>query len=153
AGDAGVAKRTLERAKATLGVQTHREGGQEPRWVWALEAIDETLLRHLRERERDERLWQIRRETAHATPGDPWTPQRETTSVTWRRSLSAASSSCRSPGASISSARRTSACWPSWSSSLTTPPRAKLQPKPLCATSSSSSWEALSTGRPAWWLS
>src|SRR5262249_42349777 len=70
AGDAGVARRTLERAKKALGVRPHREeDGQRWRWVWEL-PDDEALLRPARERERAE----IRRELTRAIPGDPWTP-------------------------------------------------------------------------------
>jgi hypothetical protein len=73
--------------------------------------------------------------------------QRETTSFTWMRCMSVASSSCRSSAGITCSAPRTPSGYRSWSSWLTTAPRAMSQPRPL-STISSSSWAALPTGRP-----
>jgi hypothetical protein len=71
---AGVAKRTLDRAKRALRVVTTKQGsGLGSRWTWEL-PDDEELLRPFREREREERLRQARREVACLLPGDPWQP-------------------------------------------------------------------------------
>jgi hypothetical protein len=59
--------------KSWACIRAERGGGTGSHWLWALPS-DEALLRHVRERDQAERLGEIRREIAHATPGDRWTP-------------------------------------------------------------------------------
>lgn len=71
---AGVAKRTLDRAKKQLGVVTRKEGsGPGSRWTWEL-PDDESRLRPYRDRDLLERKRQIQRETAAWQPGQLWLP-------------------------------------------------------------------------------
>ncbi len=71
---AGVAKRTLDRAKKQLGVVTRKEGsGPGSRWTWEV-PDDESRLRPYRDRDLLERKRQIRRETAAWRPGQLWLP-------------------------------------------------------------------------------
>jgi hypothetical protein len=78
AAQAGMTKRTLDRAKRILGVVSRKEGsGRGSRWTWEL-PDDEALLRPYRERDRAERLDLVRRELVGRQPGEPWqTPARD----------------------------------------------------------------------------
>jgi hypothetical protein len=77
AAEAGVSRRTLERAKQTMQVATRKEGsGVGSRWVWEL-PDDEAPLRPAIERDRAERLRVVRRELAGRQPGDAWRPPSE----------------------------------------------------------------------------
>lgn len=75
---AGVAKRTLDRAKRVLGVIVRKVGsGTGSWWTWEL-PDDEERLRPFRERDRAERLQVIRRQVAGRQAGDAWqTPARD----------------------------------------------------------------------------
>jgi hypothetical protein len=68
--DAGVAKRTLDRARAAMKVHAHKPGAA---WVWEL-PDDPALLRHAIELERAERMRQVRREVAGLKVGALWVP-------------------------------------------------------------------------------
>ncbi|MFO0842367.1 MAG: AAA family ATPase [Gemmataceae bacterium] len=71
---AGIAKRTLDRAKKQLGVVTRKEGsGPGSRWTWEL-PDDEARLRPYRERDLLERKRQVWCETAAWRPGQRWLP-------------------------------------------------------------------------------
>jgi len=57
---AGVAQRTLHRAKALLGVRSHRWGdGRNSRWAWQLPKEETELIRRLKARAGDELFEQL----------------------------------------------------------------------------------------------
>lgn len=69
---AGVAKRTLERAKVALQVRTRKHGsGAGSCWTWELPR-DDRLLRPFRERERDEGIERLTYGDEPPLPGDEW---------------------------------------------------------------------------------
>jgi hypothetical protein len=74
AADAGVARRTLERALSELKIERRKDGfGPGSSWLWALPE-DRSTLRAVIERDEAERLRRVRREVARRRPGEPWEP-------------------------------------------------------------------------------
>jgi hypothetical protein len=84
AGNEGVARRTLDRAKTVLGVRCRRRGsGEGCYWMWEL-PDDEERLRPFKERALDELMEQLLEPDDNPLPGDGWKKGRGKEDDEWR---------------------------------------------------------------------